>query len=165
MIDGDLGDLAAIAHRADASYRSELQQAAQRVSCIWLTTLCGRQVRVDRKLRLWLVANGRWTELDQLIQQVLLYGAIPMTVVQRRPAVRGRRALPGGRRRAPASTWNWGRARLRFRDASNMSLGMINQLEVHGWAFIRGLDLSSETPRAHGRACRAGNRLLAPVRR
>ena len=34
VIDGDLGDLAANAHRADASYRSELQQAAQRVSGI-----------------------------------------------------------------------------------------------------------------------------------
>ena len=39
------------------------------------------------------------------------------------------------------------------------------RLEVHGWAFIRGLDLSSDDATADCLACRTGDRLLPPVRR
>ena len=144
VIDGDLGDLAANAHRADASYRSELQQAAQR--CLALADdAAWYQVRVDRKLRLWLVANRRWTELDQLIQQVLLYGAIPPTVVQdgRVYAVAGH--VSGGAD-APLGYLELGESQTALSGCIEHVTWSDQQLQVHGWAFIRGLDLSSETP-------------------
>ncbi len=144
VIDGDLGDLAADAHRADASYRSQLQQAAHR--CLALADdAAWRQVRVDRKLRLWLVANQRWTDLEQLIQQVLLYGAIPPTVVQDGRVYAVAAHISGGA--DPPLRY------LELAESQTALSGCIEhvtwrdqQLEAHGWAFIRGLDLGSETP-------------------
>ena len=81
LIDGDLGDFAEDAHRSDDAYRARLQKAAQ--ECLPIaddTVWC--HVRVDRKLRLWLVANGRWADLEQLIQHVRVYGTIPRTEVR-----------------------------------------------------------------------------------
>ena len=81
LIDGDLGDFAAEAHRADASYRATLQKAAQECLAMADDTVWPH-VRVERKLGLWLVANGRWTELEQLRQHFAIYGSIPRTEVR-----------------------------------------------------------------------------------
>jgi CDP-glycerol glycerophosphotransferase len=144
VIDGELGDLAADAHRADDSYRSKLQQAAQR--CLALADDAAlRQVRVDRKLRLWLVANQRWTDLEQLIHQVLLYGAIPRTVVQDGRVYAVATELPGGAD-APLSYLELGESQTALSGCIERVTWRDQQLQVHGWAFVRGLDLGSETP-------------------
>ncbi len=144
VIDGDLGDLAADAHRADASYRSQLQQAAHR--CLALADdAAWRQVRVDRKLRLWLVANRRWTDLEQLIQQVLLYGAIPPTVVQDGRVYAVAAHISGGAD-APLRYLELAESQTALSGCIEHVTWRDQQLEAHGWAFIRGLDLGSETP-------------------
>jgi len=144
VIDGELGDLAADAHRADASYRSQLQQAAQR--CLALADdAAWRQVRVDRKLRLWLVANQRWTDLEQLIHQVLLYGAIPPTVIQH-GRVYAVAAHSSGAADAPVRYLELAESQTALSGCIEHVTWRDQQLEAHGWAFIRGLDLGSETP-------------------
>jgi CDP-glycerol glycerophosphotransferase len=144
LIDGEFGDLAADAHRADASYRSELQPAAQRFLALADDT-AWPQVRVDRKLRLWLVANRRWTDLEQLIHHVVLYGAIPPTVVQDGRAYAVAAELTGGAD-APLSYLELGESQTALSGCIERVTWRDQQLQVHGWAFIRGLDLGSETP-------------------
>jgi CDP-glycerol glycerophosphotransferase len=144
LIDEDLGRFAADAHRADAAYRSRLQQAAQ--ECLALADdRVWRQVRVDRKLRLWLVANGRWTALEQLIQHVLLYGSIPRTEIRdgRLYAVAG--DLPGVAG-APLECLELGESQTALSGCVDHVAWHDDRLDVHGWAFIRGLDLSSDAP-------------------
>ena len=144
LIDGDLSDFAANAHRADASYRNQLQEAAQK----WLAPAdetVWRQVRVDRKLRLWLVATRRWTDLERLIHHVLLYGSMPRTAVQdgRVYAVAGELTNLAG---APPELRELGESQTALSGCVQYVTWHDQRLEVHGWAFIRGLDLSSDAP-------------------
>jgi CDP-glycerol glycerophosphotransferase len=144
LIDGEFGDLAADAHRADASYRSQLQQAAQRFLALADDT-AWPHVRVDRKLRLWLVANRRWTDLEQLIHRVLLYGAIPPTVVRDGRVYAVAAELTGGAD-APLTYLELGESQTALSGCIERVTWRDHQLQVHGWAFIRGLDFGSETP-------------------
>jgi CDP-glycerol glycerophosphotransferase len=144
LIDGDLGELAANAHRADASYRERLQRAAQ--ECLSRADeTAWRQVRVDRKLRLWLVANRHWTDLEQLLQYGALYGSIPETEVRegRVYAVRGE--LPGSAA-APHECRELSESQTALSACVEHIAWDDERLEVHGWAFIRGLDLTSDVP-------------------
>jgi CDP-glycerol glycerophosphotransferase len=142
LIDGDFGDFAADAHRADAAYRTSLQQAGREVLTLADDTVWPH-VRVDRKLRLWLVANGRWADLEQLVQRVQLYGSMPRTEVR------------DGRLYAVAEEWPGVAGAppelLELAESQTALSGCIEhiewhdqRLEVHGWAFIRGLDLIAE---------------------
>ena len=144
LIDQDLGDFAADAHRADAAYRSRLQQAAQECLALADDTVW-RQVRVDRKLRLWLVANGRWTALEQLIQHVLLYGSIPRTEIRDGRLYAVAEELPGVAG-APLECLELGESQTALSGCIDHVVWHEDRLDVHGWAFIRGLDLSSDAP-------------------
>ena len=144
LIDGDLGDLAADAHRADAAYRARLQKAAQ--DCLALTDeTVWRHVRIDRKLRLWLVANGRWTDLAHLLQHGTLYGSIPKTEVRDGRLYAVAEDLPGAIA-APAECLELSESQTALSACVERVAWHDDWLEVHGWAFIRGLDLTSESP-------------------
>jgi CDP-glycerol glycerophosphotransferase len=144
LIDGDLGDLAAEAHRADGSYRRRLQEAAEDClaaagDSVW------PHVRVDRKLRLWLVTNGRWTELEQLLQHVALYGAIPRTELRDGRLYAVADELPGAVG-APVHSLELSGSQTDLSGCIERVVWHDDRLEVHGWAFIRGLDLDSVVP-------------------
>jgi CDP-glycerol glycerophosphotransferase len=144
LIDGDLGDLAADAHRADASYRAGLQKAAQ--DCLALADeTVWQQVRIDRKVRLWLVANERWTDLEQLLQHVALCGSIPRTEVREGRLYAVGEELPGAAA-APAECRELSESQSALSACVEHVAWDGDRLEVHGWGFIRGLDLASEAP-------------------
>jgi CDP-glycerol glycerophosphotransferase len=144
LLDDDLGNFAADAHRADTSYRTRLQQAAR--ECLTLADdTVWPHVRVDRKLRLWLVANGRWTDLEQFIQHVTLYGSIPRTEVRDGRVYAVAAELPGAGG-APLECLELGESQTALSGCIEHVAWRDEHLEVQGWAFIRGVDLASETP-------------------
>jgi CDP-glycerol glycerophosphotransferase len=141
----DLGDLAADAHRADASYREQLQLAAR--ECLSLADdTVWRHVRVDPKLRLWLAANGRWTDLEQLIEHGRLYGSMPRTELRNGRLYAAADELPGGVD-APSDCMELSDSQTALSGCIERLAWYGDRLEVHGWAFIRGLDLGFEAPR------------------
>jgi CDP-glycerol glycerophosphotransferase len=144
LIDGDLGDFAADAHRAGVSYRTNLQKAAQDCLAVADDTVWPH-ARVDRKLRLWLIANGRWTELEQLLQHVALYGSIPETELRDGRLYAVPEELPGGVG-APLNCLELSQSQTALSGCIERVVWQDDRLEVHGWAFIRGLDLASVVP-------------------
>src|SRR5215217_7751538 len=142
LIDGEFGDLAADAHRADAAYGAGLQKAAQ--DCLALADeTVWRQVRIDRKVRLWLVARERWTDLEQLLQHVALYGSIPRTEVRDGRLYAVAEDLPGAAA-APAECRELSQSQTALSACVEHVAWHGDRLEVHGWGFIRGLDVTSE---------------------
>ena len=144
LIDGDLGDFAADAHRADASYRSKLQKAAEDCLAV-VDDTAWPYVRVDRKLSLWLVANGRWTELEQLLQHVRLHGSIPETEVRDGRLYAVVEQLPGAAG-APVNCLELSDSQTALAACIERVVWHNDRLEVHGWGFIRGLDLANVVP-------------------
>jgi hypothetical protein len=121
LIDHDLGNLAADGHRADDLYRARLQKAAQ--ECLAMADdNVWPYVRVDRKLRIWLVANARWSDLDQLVQHSRLYGSIPRTEIRDGRLYAVAADLPAPLR-PHWNAWSWGRVRLPCRPAFSASIG------------------------------------------
>jgi CDP-glycerol glycerophosphotransferase len=144
VIDGDFGDFAAAAHRADAPYRASLQLAAE--DCLALADeTMWRQIRVDRKLRLWLVANGNWTDLERLLQHVALYGSIPETEVRDGRLYAVGDDLPG-LALAPVECRELSESQTNLSACVERVAWHGDRLEVHGWAFIRGLNLTFQSP-------------------
>jgi len=144
LIDGDLGDFAIDAHRAGASYRDRLQLAAQ--DCFAAADKTAwRQVRIDRKLRLWLVAHGRWTDLEQLLEHGRIYGSIPRTEVRDGTVYVVAAELPGAAG-APSTCLELSESQSALSACVERIAWHGDRLAVHGWAFIRGLDLTAETP-------------------
>ncbi len=99
-------------------------------------------VRVDRKLCLWLVANGRWTDLEQLIHHFRVYGTIPRTEVRDGRLYAVAEQLPGIAG-APLECLELAKSQTAFSGCIQRVTWHDDRLEVHGWAFIRGLDLAS----------------------
>ena len=144
LIDGDLGDFAIDAHRAGASYRDRLQLFAQ--DCFAAADkIAWRQVRVDRKLRLWLVAHGRWTDLEQLLEHGRIYGSIPRTEVREGSLYAVAAELPGAAG-APSTCFELSETQSALSACVERIAWHGDRLAVHGWAFIRGLDLTAEAP-------------------
>jgi CDP-glycerol glycerophosphotransferase len=144
LIDGDLGDFAAEAHRVDAEYRQLLQEVAEECLAMADDTVWP-YVRVERKLDLWLVANGRWTDLEQLTHHFAIYGSIPRTEVRGGRVQAVADGLPGVAG-APPECLELGEAQTAFSGCIERAAWDGDRLEVHGWAFIRGLDLSRYLP-------------------
>jgi hypothetical protein len=111
----------------------------------WPTTRRGVRYASIADIRLWLVANRLWTDLEQLIQQVLLYGAIPPTVVQDGRVYAVAAHISGGAD-APLRYLELAESQTALSGCIEHVTWRDQQLEAHGWAFIRGLDLGSETP-------------------
>ena len=144
LIDGDLGDFAAHAPRADAPYRERLQQAAQDCLAAVDETVWS-QVRIDRKLRLWLVANRQWTDLEMLLQHGALYGSIPETELHDGRLYAVADGLPGAAS-APLECRELSENQTALSACVERVAWHHDRLDVHGWAFVRGLDLTSERP-------------------
>jgi CDP-glycerol glycerophosphotransferase len=144
LIDGDLGDFAAEAHRADDAYRNRLQQAAQEFLAMADDTVWP-QVRVARKLDLWLVAQGRWTDDERLIDHFGIYGSIPRTEVREGRIYAVADELPGVAG-APLECLELGEIETALSGCVERIAWDGDRLRVWGWAFIRGLDLADEVP-------------------
>jgi CDP-glycerol glycerophosphotransferase len=144
LIDGDLGEFAAHAPRADAQFRERLQQAAQ--DCLAaVDETAWSQVRIDRKLRLWLVANRQWTDLEKLLQHGALYGSVPKTEVHDGHLYAVAEDLPGAAS-APLECRELSENQTALSACVERVAWHHDRLEIHGWAFIRGLDLTSQIP-------------------
>jgi CDP-glycerol glycerophosphotransferase len=144
LMDGDLGDFAAEAHRADASYRERLREAAQECLALADDTVWP-QVRVERKIGLWLIANGRWTDLELLTHHFAIYGSIPRTEVRDGRVFAAPDQLPGIAG-VPPEYLELAESQTAFSGCIERIAWDGDYLEVHGWAFIRGLDLATYPP-------------------
>jgi CDP-glycerol glycerophosphotransferase len=145
LIDGDLGDFAADAHRTDDLYRERLQEAAQECLALADDTVWPH-VRVERKLCLWLVANRQWADLEQLLHHFGIYGSMPRTEVREGRVYAVAEELPhiAG---APLECLELGDSQTAFSGCIERVSWDGDRLEVHGWAFIRGVDLATHPPR------------------
>ena len=146
VLDFELSAYLEQANTADDAYRETLQQTA-RYFYDQTTALAWQHVRVDRKLRVWLAVQGRWSVLEQCVEYFRLNGSVPPT-----------RLLDG---RVLAD--------LPFRDALGDEMPQVclelsanqtslasciqkafwnaeGQLVLQGWSYIRGVDLSTTTP-------------------
>ncbi len=144
LIDGDLGDFAADAHRADALYRERLQVAAQECLAMADDTVWPH-VRVERKIGLWLVANGRWADLELLTHHLTIYGSMPVTEVRDGRVYAAAEQLPGIAE-VPPEYLELAESQTAFSGCIERIAWDGDHLEVHGWAFIRGLDLATHPP-------------------
>jgi CDP-glycerol glycerophosphotransferase (TagB/SpsB family)/glycosyltransferase involved in cell wall biosynthesis len=141
LIDGDLGDFAADAHRADSLYRERLHEAAQEFLAMADDTVWPH-VRVERKLCLWLVASRRWTHLEQLTHHFGIYGSIPRTEVREGRVYAVAEELPHIDD-APLECRELANSQTAFSGCIERVAWDGDRLELHGWAFIRGVDLAT----------------------
>ena len=144
LIDGDLGDLGAEAHRADALYRARLRDVAQE----WLAMADDTvwpHVRVERKIGLWLVAKGRWTELEVLTHHFAIYGSMPKTEIREGRVYAAAEQLPGVAE-VPLEYLELAESQTAFSGCIEHVAWNGDHLEVNGWAFIRGVDLATHPP-------------------
>ena len=149
LIDGDLGDFAADAHRADDVYRARLQETARE----WLAVsddAVRPHIRVERKVGLWLVANGRWTDLERLAHHLAIYGSTPRTEVHDNRVYAVAEQLPGVTD-VPLDYLELAESQTAFSGCIEHVAWNGDHLEVHGWAFIRGLDLATHRPQLTAR--------------
>jgi CDP-glycerol glycerophosphotransferase len=144
LMDGDLGDFAAEAHRADALYRERLREGVQECLALADDTVWPH-VRVERKIGLWLVANGRWTDLEVLNHHFAIYGSMPRTEVRDGRVYAAAGQLPGIAG-VPLEYLELAESQTAFSGCIERIAWDGDHLEVHGWAFIRGLDLDTHPP-------------------
>ena len=144
LLDIQLGTHTEYASRADDVYRAHLRAAAA-TFCEAAGAEAWRHVRVDRKLRVWLAAEGRWPELEQVIEFFRLNGTIPPTrIVDGRveamiPLLDTWPDLPDFCRELAHSQTDLS-ACIAKADWQH------SELVLEGWAFIRGVDLTGLTP-------------------
>ena len=144
LIDGDLGDFAPDAHRADNGYSEQLQEAARECLAMADDTVWPH-VRVERKVGLWLVANGRWSDLELLTHHFAIYGSMPRTEVRDGRVYAATEQLPGITG-IPPEYLELGEGQTAFAGCIERLAWDGDNLEVHGWAFIQGLDLATHPP-------------------
>lgn len=146
VLDTDLGAYLEHATTGDDAYRAALQAIARHFFDL-ATPIAWEHVRVDRRLRLWLAVQGRWSVLEQCIEFFRLNGLIPSTRVS------------GGRITADipfAEALGDDTPDICFELASSQTAlsACVERafwddsgcLVVEGWAFIRGVDLTDTTP-------------------
>ena len=150
LFDGEFGDLVAASQDTQAGFRNRLQASARRLldsagDAVW------PEVRVERKLALWLAARGAWNELELLLDHFRLFGAIPATVVRGGRIYALADRLPGlGDGRTPIEVPE---AYLELSHGETQLSGCVervawqeNWLEIDGWALVPGLDLHGVVP-------------------
>ncbi|MBA3528323.1 MAG: glycosyltransferase family 2 protein, partial [Propionibacteriaceae bacterium] len=146
VLDTDLGAYLEYATTGDDAYRSALQAIARHFFDL-ATPMAWEHVRVDRRLRVWLAVQGRWSVLEQCMEFFRLNGVIPTTRVS------------GGRVTADIPF-----SEALGDDTPDICLELASSqtalsacierafwdksgcLVVEGWAFIRGVDLTETTP-------------------
>ena len=103
------------------------------------------RVRVAVKLLVWATANGRWADVELLVEHFALFGTKLATVVEDGDVLADRAVLP--------AIEDLPRAYLRLAAAETRLDGAVQRvrwtgedLEITGWAFIRGIDLTAVQP-------------------
>ncbi|MET0692986.1 MAG: CDP-glycerol glycerophosphotransferase family protein [Propionibacteriaceae bacterium] len=153
VLDSELSHLLEYAGQADDDYRAILQRAArdflERADAAAL-----RHVRVERKLRLALAAAGEWGELDRTIEYFRVNGTVPATRI-----VDGK--IMAELAEATSYPLEPELLELSIRE-SDLSACLESVawrdglLEVRGWAFIHGIDLTTSVPRIQAQLVRLG---------
>lgn len=140
VLDIDLSLFVEFAVTADEEYRSVLQRACQRFiaradDAAW------SHVRVERKLRVALAAQGRWVEAGRVIEFFRLNGALPQTTVVDGVVMAD---LP------IADELDLPEEMYRLSDHQSALSACVartdwlpdGKLRLEGWAFARGIDLT-----------------------
>ena len=144
LLDSQLGTYTEYVSRADDGYRNQLQAAAA-TFCAAAGAEAWQHVRVDRKLRVWLAAEGRWPELEQVIEFFRLNGTIPPTrIVDDR--VEARIPLLDAWPDLPDFCRELARSQTNVSACVAKAEWQHKELVLEGWAFIRGVDLTGVTP-------------------
>ena len=111
-----------------ASYRTFLERASDEALA---------EVRYFQKLRAWLVAQERWSDLEAAEAYFRDVGSLPPTeVVDGQVLAESRDFLEG----APAEIRELSPLETRFDGAMERARWVDGQLELTGWGLIRGLD-------------------------
>ena len=141
-IDGALADL--LLRALDPEFRTRLRSAAQ--ECLaGADEHTWPRVRLDRKLRLWLAAEGRWAELERLAYHLQLFGPIPATTVTDGRIMALADQLPGVDG-APADCLELGERQTALTGCIERLAWQGDHLHLDGWAFIPGVNLHGQTP-------------------
>ena len=144
LLDSTLGAYVESADFTDSAFLARLEQAAgfyrqAATAADWVS------VPLDRRLRVELAAEGRWTEVQELLEYFRLNGAIPPTrVVDGR--VYGELSFLDPQPRLPD---------LELAPVQTPLTGCVlrstwqpdGALLVEGWAYVRGVDLSDAPPK------------------
>ena len=142
-VDGELADL--LLNRAsDPEFRTRLRSAAEEFLSA-ADQLAWPRVRLDRKLRLWLAAEGRWDELERLAYHLQLFGPIPATTVTDGRIMALANQLPGVDG-APADCLELGEGETALTGCLERLAWQGARLHLDGWAFIPGVDLHGQPP-------------------
>ena len=115
---------------------------------LWLMTRCGGRYASTANCASGSLPRGILDSSGTNDSACPAYGSIPRTEIRDGRLYAVAEELPGVAGGSPECLeLGEGQTALSvFLDASIMSLGMGDRLDVHGWAFIRGLDLSSDAP-------------------
>ncbi len=140
VLDIDLSLFVEYAVTADEEYRAVLQRACQRFiaragDAAW------SQVRVERKLRVSLAAQGRWVDAGRVIEFFRLNGALPQTTVVDGVVLADL---------SIAEELDLPEEMYRLSDHQSALSACVartdwlpdGRLRVEGWAFARGVDLT-----------------------
>jgi CDP-glycerol glycerophosphotransferase len=146
VIDSDLGTFLEHAGGADDRYRDRLQRASRSFLDeagpeVW------RHVRVDRRLRLWLGAQGNWSLLDRLLEYFRLNGLIPQTLVRDGRVFADLPLRDELGRDLPEDLLELSDSQTALATCLERAFfDAEGHLVIHGWALIRGVDLSDTVP-------------------
>jgi len=162
LLDEQLSGYVEQAGRGDDSYRQALSEAAAHFLALADQLGVWSRVRVERKLRLWVAATGRWSEAALLVEYFRLNGAVPPTAV-----------VDGQVRAVFPLLDDLGEVPARYRELSvaqtalsaclsRVSWNPDGTLAITGWAFIRGVDVTNEPPRITA-TLSAGDRVVPLV--
>lgn len=142
VLDIDLSLFVEYAVTADDEYRSVLQRACQRFMAR-ADDAAWAHVRVERKLRVALAAQGRWVDADRVIEFFRLNGALPQTKVVDGAVLAD---LP------IAEELDLPEPMYRLSDHQSALSACVSRtdwlpdgrLRLEGWAFARGVDLTEQ---------------------
>ncbi|MCW2801847.1 MAG: putative glycosyltransferase/glycerophosphotransferase [Propionibacteriaceae bacterium] len=149
VIDTDLGAFLEQAAAADDAYRERLQRAcrsfiAEAGPLVW------PHVRIDRRLRVWLGAEGRWTPLEHLVEFFRLNGSIPPTRVVDGSVIADLPIVDELVPDVPAFCLELAESQTALSACVQRAyFASDGRLVVDGWAFIRGVDLATSVPTQH----------------
>ncbi|WP_171057946.1 CDP-glycerol glycerophosphotransferase family protein [Modestobacter altitudinis] len=131
--------------RASVDAVPEVRQVLQRLAATFVARADAEalaEVRVVAKALAWLTAEGRWAEVEQAVEHVALYGSSPRTSV-----VDGEVQAEDGTDVAvfepmPVQVRRLAAGETRLAAAVQRVAWVDDVLEITGWAFIRGIDLT-----------------------
>ena len=161
VVNTDLPVFVPAALVADDDYRAALQAAAAD-----FLALAGpealQHARADRKLTTALVARGRWDEVDRLTQFVRLNGILPETSVRDGRVIA---ELPFGRDLdLPPEIYELGRYQSTLMSqVSALHWEADRTLQIEGWAYIRGIDLTDTAPEIDAWLQQLGKNRVLPL--